>query len=255
MPITNKLLRVLRPVVSEHVYTIRRGFGKGLKRRGGFEFVPEGLVKLTPEDQFLMKLDLRGKTVYDLGAFQGRLTICFARAVGVDGRVIAFEPNPRNHARVSENVQLNGFKNVQVLCIGVGSKKGAIRLQFDDRDTGRSSFREDYFEKRNLKANEELLVEVNSIDNLIADCALPKPDFVKMDVEEFEFEALTGMKETVKEYKPQLLIELHGASKRIDRVLTLVLSYGYSIWHIELGDSVTPATTEKVQGGQHIYCC
>src|SRR5438128_9381861 len=100
MSVRDKLIRLLRPCVSEFVYTIRRGPGKGLKRRGGFEFVSEGLIRPTQEDQFFATLDLKGKTVYDLGGFQGRLTIYFARAVGHNGRVITYEPNPANCAMI-----------------------------------------------------------------------------------------------------------------------------------------------------------
>jgi FkbM family methyltransferase len=202
-----------------------------------------------------MTLNLGGKTVYDLGGYQGRMTICFARAVGNNGRVITFEPNPTNYPRILENIALNGFKNVEVHQLGVGSEKASFELRFDEKDTARSSFRENYFENRNLKADKSLLIEVDSLDSLIIQHALPKPDFIKMDVEELEFEVLTGMPETIKNYKPQLLIEMHGGPNNVSRVVNLLLSYGYSIRHIELDETIDAANTEKLRGGQHIYCC
>lgn len=49
----------------------------------------------TPEERFWHDLDLRGKTVYDIGAFHGLLTLFFAvRAKSV----VSFEPNGRNRA-------------------------------------------------------------------------------------------------------------------------------------------------------------
>ena len=96
---------------------------------------------------------------------------------------------------------------------------------------------------------------MDSLDNQIIHHALPKPDFIKIDVEELELEVLTGMRETVLNYRPQLYIEVHGGPDNINNVVNLLLSYGYSLRHIELGETINAATTQRVKGGQHIYCC
>lgn len=52
----------------------------------------------TPEERFWHDLDLRGKTVYDIGAFHGSLTLFFAvRAKSV----VSFEPNSRDRAQAA----------------------------------------------------------------------------------------------------------------------------------------------------------
>jgi FkbM family methyltransferase len=57
-------------------------------------------------------------TVYDVGAFQGLLTLLFASRAKA---VVCFEPNTKNHKRLMENLVLNGVKNVEVRKVGVGS--------------------------------------------------------------------------------------------------------------------------------------
>ena len=42
--------------------------------------------------------------VYDIGAFHGLLTMYFARSAR---QVISYEPNSRNHHRLTENLRLN----------------------------------------------------------------------------------------------------------------------------------------------------
>ncbi|MBA3994176.1 MAG: hypothetical protein C0469_11665 [Cyanobacteria bacterium DS2.3.42] len=50
-----------------------------------------------------------GDTVVDVGANLGWYTVVMARHVGREGRVIAFEPDPRNFELLSRNVKENDF--------------------------------------------------------------------------------------------------------------------------------------------------
>jgi hypothetical protein len=80
------LIKPIRPLFENQVHTIRSGPSRGLKRRGGFSFIP---TRRTTEDRFLETLDLRGKTIFDVGANIGGMSLYFARAVGAQGRVHA----------------------------------------------------------------------------------------------------------------------------------------------------------------------
>jgi len=50
---------------------------KGMKRKGGIAWLPEFLVGAseTPEQVFWSKVNLRDLVIYDIGAFQGLLTL------------------------------------------------------------------------------------------------------------------------------------------------------------------------------------
>jgi len=97
------------PLFKNYTYTIRRGLAKGLKKKGGLSFIPGSNI-LSKEDAFLQELDLKGKIIYDIGAFEGTFTLFFSRSTGSQGRVITFEANPLNYQIVIENVNLNRFK-------------------------------------------------------------------------------------------------------------------------------------------------
>ena len=90
-------------------YTVRHGLARGMKRKGGLGFLPMS-ARPTAEEVFLRSLPLEGKTVYDIGAFEGLLTLYFSRFAK---QVIAFEPNPRNYAKCLENLRLNHLTNVR----------------------------------------------------------------------------------------------------------------------------------------------
>src|SRR5580700_6938189 len=115
-------------------YTVRNGLNKGLRRRGGLGWLPK--EHNSPELLFWAGLDLKGKIVYDIGAFHGLLTIFFARQADL---VVAWEPNSRNRERLTENVRLNSFSNVVVRPYGLSSQPAQARMTFDSLKPGTAS--------------------------------------------------------------------------------------------------------------------
>jgi hypothetical protein len=105
-------------------YRSRQGLTKGLKRKGGLGFLPFGSVE-TAEIRFLQRFDFTGKVVYDLGSFQGLMTIFFAKTAK---RVFSYEANPLNVSRIQENALLNGFDNVIIRNVAIGSADGLTTL-------------------------------------------------------------------------------------------------------------------------------
>jgi FkbM family methyltransferase len=63
----------------------------------------------------------RGDVVLDLGAHIGYYTLLFSTLVGPRGRVIAFEPEPRNYSLLRKNVALNDRRNVTTVDRAVSS--------------------------------------------------------------------------------------------------------------------------------------
>lgn len=103
----------LRPISDRWVYTARSGLAKGMKLRGGFSFLPRPMPKEAPT-LFKIADSLRGGVVYDIGANLGITTLFFARCVGENGSVIAFEPVAPIAERLKENLRLNQVRNVRL---------------------------------------------------------------------------------------------------------------------------------------------
>jgi len=80
-------------------------------------------MEMTEEEKFLANIDLKGQTVFDVGAFTGLFTMFFARAVGKNGKVVAFEPNPSLCNKIKENSLLNNFGNVEVKQVAIGRER------------------------------------------------------------------------------------------------------------------------------------
>ena len=251
-----KVNRFMRRLFRNYVYTVQHGLASGLKRCGGLGFLPKS--DLTKEEQFLMALDLKGQTVYDVGAWEGIFTIFFARAVGDTGSVVAFEPNPDNYSCVLENVSLNHFKNVSVRMIALGREPGRGMLVFSPQSLGTGSLNTDIKRDLLLEEAKTVQVDVDMLDHQIIELASPRPNFVKIDVEGFEFDVLSGMNDTVDQCKPKLYIEMHGANmeKKIENaqnVVGFLMQKGYTIRLIENDEIITGANADHAKMG-HLYC-
>jgi FkbM family methyltransferase len=241
-------------------YTVRNGLLKGMRRRGGLGWLPEFLMvsTRTPEQSFWKNQDLKDLVIYDIGAYIGLLTLFFAR----NGRqVISYEPNTRNHARLVDNLRLNGLKNVLVRQVGVGSKPGVATMVASPLMLGGASMEGDVV-AGTLNSNLHVLSEqvfITTLDGDIQEKALPKPDLVKIDVEGFELAVLVGARNTLLAHHPQLFLEMHGETmslkqKNAAEIVAYLNELGYTeIRHVESGARINADNSSGAARG-HLYC-
>lgn len=183
----------------------------------------------------------------------------FARAVGGNGKVVTYEPNPANYRCIGDQVKLNGFSNVRVRQVGLGATGGAASLVFSPSDPGRGSVSE-VLTKSTLGHADAVTVpvELDSMDHQIAAFGQPVPDFVKIDVEGFEFEVLNGMTDTIERRRPALFVEIHGTDsqdkmRNARRVVHFLIARRYSLYHVESRGGIDATNAETAKEG-HLYC-
>jgi FkbM family methyltransferase len=81
------------------------------------------------ETRAFLKAFLRpGDIFFDVGANVGFFTLIAARHVGALGKVHAFEPVRKTHARLIENVRLNGLTNVAGHCVAFSDTIGQATI-------------------------------------------------------------------------------------------------------------------------------
>jgi len=225
-------------------YTVRGGLNKGLRRRGGLGWIP--VDQDNPEILFWRALDLKGKVVYDIGAFHGLLTIYFARLADC---VVAFEPNSGNRRRLDENIRINAYSNVIVRPYGLASKASKAQMTIDPLEPGTASL-----DTGIALGNDSEIVELRTLDD---EQGLKPPDLIKIDVEGFELEVLKGAGRTL-ERKPDLFLEMHGAdpedkARRVGAIVNHLWGIGYrDILHVETKLAITPDNATVASEG-HLY--
>jgi FkbM family methyltransferase len=225
-------------------YTVRNGLNKGLRRRGGLGWIP--VDQDTEEILFWKALDLKGKVVYDIGAFHGLLTIYFARHADY---VVAWEPNSRNRQRLKENIKVNAYSNVIVRPYGLASKPSKAQMTFDPLEPGTASL-----DSGIALGEESEIIELRTLDD---EQGLKPPDLVKIDVEGFELEVLKGAGRTLAP-KPDLFLEMHGSdpkdkARRVSAIVDHLWAIGYrNILHVETKLAITPQNAAEASQG-HLY--
>lgn len=250
------LLNFLRPFVKNHIYIIRSGPARGLKRKGGLGFIP---FMKDEEEIFLSQIDLRNKIVYDIGANIGIMTILFAKKVGPDGFVYAFEPNPDSIPLIYEILKVNNFSNVAVHQIAVGDKveKGSLIVHKGQIGTG--SLNSNIVNKfLKLGKNKTYEIEVFPLDFYIDQNKLALPDFIKIDTEGYELQCLVGMKNILEKEHPTLFIEMHAISDahaeiNSKNVIEFLDRYKYRVYNIRSKSFISKATYHLAKSG-HLYC-
>ncbi|MBI5648838.1 MAG: FkbM family methyltransferase [Chloroflexi bacterium] len=147
------------------------------------------------------RIVLRGSTVFDLGAHVGFYTLLASELVGPLGKVIAFEPVPRNLFYLKMHLRLNHVGNVIVKEAAVLDKSGITSFE----EASNSSM-------GHITPQGRLQVQTIALDNLVLDGGIPMPEYMKIDIEGAEFLALAGAKSILAKSHPTIFLATHGST-------------------------------------------
>jgi FkbM family methyltransferase len=142
---------------------------------------------------YIMRNIFQGMNVVDVGANIGYFSVILGYKVGNEGKVTAYEPNPKVHLIAQDNLTLNEHKNNAVLKQkGVYSKDTTLTFHVSDRFQGNSSIKQHsnrYKDDFKSDTYHEETIEVVALDNE----NLGFIDFLKIDTEGGEYHVFLGM--------------------------------------------------------------
>ncbi|HXR98407.1 MAG TPA: FkbM family methyltransferase, partial [Terriglobales bacterium] len=153
-----------------------------------------------------------GMTVVDAGANVGFYTALAAERCGERGRVIAYEPSPYASARLRAMVERNRLRQVTVVEAALGDAAGRGTL-YIERDANHSPSL-----IRSSDLADTIAVEVRSLDAEAARLGLEKIDLLKLDVEGYEAQVVSGADELLRAGRiGAVLCELHGVPMGLEQ--------------------------------------
>ena len=152
-------------------------------------------------------------TVVDIGANEGFYTVFAADRVGAQGRVIAFEPSQREIKRLNRNLALNAVANTTVETLGVADGDGQAELKVCEYGHEGQNTLGDFAHR--VKQEGTQGVSLVKLDSYFAAHPVTRIDLIKIDVEGAEERVLRGTLETLKRFRPVLLMEMNDASLRL----------------------------------------
>ncbi len=213
-----------------HMTTPREGFGVGLEllTKSGFQEDEVDLLKGLLRQRRRHFGD--GVVAIDGGANIGVHTVEWARMMHGWGTVLSFEAQELVFYALAGNVAVNNCLNARVRWAALGSSCGELAIPQLDPHVPASFGSLELRQRPGTEAIGQPIsydtgmaaVPMVSIDSL----ALPRVDFVKLDVEGMEVEVLSGARETIAKHKPMLVVEVIKSDRAV--LEATLASWGYS---------------------------
>jgi FkbM family methyltransferase len=186
-----------------------------------------------------------GDHVVDGGACLGDTAVVFSRWTGSRGHVYALEPVQDHLDVCNYNFGRPGYENITALPYGLSDRSvDAPTIRLDGYNPG-------------WRPGEDDVIPLRSIDDLVMDGTLPRVDFIKMDIEGSEFDALNGAVSSLRRFRPRLAISIYHQFDDYFRLQHFIdelgLGYRFYIDHHTIWDEETVlyAISDQVRALDH----
>ena len=206
--------------------------------------------------EIFLKVLREGDTVIDIGANAGFFTALAAALVGPTGRVVSFEPDQENCARLRRNIEINGFGHVTLIEQPALDLVGPVDFFINSDDSGGNALWNPAEFPGNVRSRATPWVvnlDGTTIDAEVARLALSRVKLLKVDTEGADHKVLCGARRLLAgRGVPFIVSELHefglyqmGSSQRA--FLEHMADAGYDCFMLYYNGSlprlVPPGTT------------
>ena len=141
----------------------------------------------------------QGGVFFDIGSYFGYYSLLAARR---GASVFAFEPAPANFSLLQGNIALNSADQIRAFPLALSDTVGHARFAFasaENRGTGHLASAGE--------AGDE--VALTTLDAFVDEHGVTRLDALKLDVEGAECRVLSGARETLRRFRPAMLVELN----------------------------------------------
>jgi FkbM family methyltransferase len=197
------------------------------------------------ESSFIVHNLKDGDVFVDVGANIGYFSMLAAKQKA--GKVLAIEPLPKTYSMLKMNIEHNLFDSiVEPFNIALGSEDGVTKLV---TSLGPKNHIEYEVDKRqeNLPTID---VKVIKLDSLLKNREeINRIDFIKVDIEGYEYNFLLGARNTIETFRPMIMMEIeeHRLAKynvTADKISNFMNDLGYKYLSVS-EDSITKGNVYK----------
>ena len=144
-----------------------------------------------------------GDTFVDIGANVGMASLTAARAVGAQGQIVAFEPNPVVARIFAKAMAINRLSNVTLHVAAVGAEDGEAPLFVPDSNHGEGSLGTD-FDDRDGSFTDVRVMGPAAIESL------ERCELIKIDVEGWESQVVGALGAAIARHQPAIITEVEA---------------------------------------------
>jgi FkbM family methyltransferase len=172
---------------------------------------------------FVARTVLEGMFVLDVGANFGYYSVLMADLIGPDGKLIAFEPNPRAADAADATLFVNGFESRStVMRSAVSDTAGSVAFAIPHHEPKNARMVPDGYTS---DGEDVIQVSTVTIDEICRNER--RVDFIKIDAEGGEYKIFQGMRELIARDRPTIILEFNAARDNAEALLELILqTYG-----------------------------
>lgn len=205
------------------------------------------------EQAIMQRMIKPGNVVLDIGANLGLHTAMLSRWVGEHGQVIAFEPNPELLPSLRQTIA--HMNNVSLYPCALSNETKTTELFVPPHNPDVASLAD--WTKEEYGSTHTVTCEQQQLDDLVSAGTIPRPDFIKCDVEGAELIVFQGAYETLnREDAPIVLFESNiytVSGFGFDRwdAMNFLLELPAANYHIFEVEPNGQLTTQLSQDGEH----
>jgi FkbM family methyltransferase len=219
--------------------------------RSAFEYWGDDIGDL----RFLWKSLQPGMTFLDIGAHHGLYSIIATKKLGRNGRVIAFEPSPRERQRMRLHLRHNGTESVTLEPYALAAEVGVASLSVVvDGFTTMNSLRIPAMDQ----LTHQIKVETMTLDEYLRRERIDRVDLIKIDTEGGEMDAFRGADNLLRRIRPLIICEVLDLVTRpwgyaASDIMELLRTHDYEWFDILADGSTRPHQPKEEYMGAKNY--
>lgn len=193
-----------------------------------------------PELFYLKNILKKGDTCVDIGANLGYFSYFMSKHIGAEGKLISVEPISLFGDIWKNNMKRSKYNNYSLLQIALGENESEIKMGIPIID---GVLHHGMTKPINGKTDINILeTRVKMMNPNLVFSGIEKIDFIKIDIEGFEYHVISNMTTFLQKHKPIVQSELSGDDNR-QKVIDLFESLSYNTY-VLLDFIIVPANTE-----------
>lgn len=206
-----------KKIFLQRLKALQEGEAGYLEYKGELDYFPEELMPTVK----------KGSVVIDAGISSSIFELEeYSEMTGVNGKIYAFEASPIEFEKANKLIKANtALQNVELIELGLWDKKEKMQMAVGN---GGSSVLYPI-------NGESVECELISLDDFVSANKINKIDYIKMDIESAEPNALRGAQKTIKKYKPDMAVCIYHSPSHLWDIALYInsfnIGYDYYIYH------------------------